>query len=111
MQRSLDVLSHGFLTQLLGIFSDRVDDLLNKGERISEWTCDVGDVPAPLAMPRRSSRVVRCQRCQRRHWHRTLLCMQCQRACYRFYVVRTSPPSDVYDAYGNSGSEAHLQES
>eukprot|EP00973_Karenia_brevis_P068464 9521818-Karenia_brevis.AAC.1 len=57
MQRSLDVLSHGFLLQLLGIFSDRVDDLLYKGVKISEWTCDNEDVPAPLAMPRRSSRV------------------------------------------------------
>eukprot|EP00973_Karenia_brevis_P083392 11567581-Karenia_brevis.AAC.1 len=38
MQRSLDVLSHGFLLQLLGIFSDRVDDLLYKGVKISEWT-------------------------------------------------------------------------
>eukprot|EP00973_Karenia_brevis_P029347 4046646-Karenia_brevis.AAC.1 len=61
-------------------------------------------------MPRRSSRVVRCQRCQRRHWHRTPLCSQCQRTCYRFYVVHTSPPSDVIDAYGNSGSDPHHQE-
>eukprot|EP00973_Karenia_brevis_P090444 12402620-Karenia_brevis.AAC.1 len=69
VQKSLDIVSHGFLSRLLEIFSDRVDEILNKGERLSEWTCEFGEVPAPFAVPRRSSRVVRCQRCQRRHWH------------------------------------------
>eukprot|EP00973_Karenia_brevis_P093964 12420058-Karenia_brevis.AAC.1 len=36
--------------------SSPLADAGDKGERISELTCEFGEVPAPFAVPRRSSR-------------------------------------------------------